>query len=129
SHLISAGGYSITIFVLVLEYVGPRHRSAVGFGVWFAWVFALALLALLAWLIPNWRTLSIVTSAPGILFFLWWLIPESLRWMIIRGKAEEARKTLKTVARINGKFLSDDDLASVGEEAQVPIKAWNSFLL
>jgi len=46
--------------------------------------------------------------------------------MIIRGKAEEARKTLKTVARINGKFLSDDDLASVGEEAQVPIKAWVS---
>jgi hypothetical protein len=67
-----SGGYISCAFVLVTEYVGSRHRSAVGFGIWFAWIAGMLSLALLGYLIPNWRTLSIITSAPGILFFLFW---------------------------------------------------------
>jgi len=68
----TTGGASICSFVLIMEYVGTQYRSKVGFGIWYFWILSLVLLALLGYLIPNWRTLSIVTSAPGLLFFIFW---------------------------------------------------------
>ncbi|KXJ22115.1 organic cation/carnitine transporter 4 [Exaiptasia diaphana] len=114
---IGLGGAGTTAFVLVLEYVGARHRGAVGIGIWFAFVFAMCFLALIAYLLPAWRLLTIVTSAPGLIgFVFWWFTPESLRWLLMKGKSTEAKKTLQKAASVNGKLLVDEDFMLIQED-------------
>ncbi|XP_048577052.1 solute carrier family 22 member 15-like [Nematostella vectensis] len=104
------GGYSICSFVLVMEYIGIRHRSIVGFCVFYPWILALFMLALLGYLIPSWRTLSIITSAPGLLFFVfWWFTPDSLRWYLVKGKFDDAKKVLVDVAKGCGNNYTKQD--------------------
>jgi hypothetical protein len=62
------------MFVLLVEYVNPKHRAAFGTSLWYFWTFSLMLLALFAFLLKaDWRVLSIAGAAPGLLqIFFWW---------------------------------------------------------
>ncbi|XP_031565337.1 organic cation transporter-like protein isoform X1 [Actinia tenebrosa] len=116
---IGLGGASNSGYILVMEYIGVRYRGAVGIGYWSSWILSLGLLSLLGYLIQDWRILSISTSAPGMIFFLfWWFTPESLRWLLVRGKTDEAKKTLKTAARVNKKVILDDDMNLLGTDEE-----------
>ncbi|XP_039716128.1 solute carrier family 22 member 11 isoform X2 [Pteropus medius] len=57
----------------------------------------------LAFVLRDWRALNLALSTPFFAFFLisWWL-PESVRWLIMKGKPDRALQVLKKVARING---------------------------
>ena len=69
------GGVYITLYVLTTEFVGPKHRSFAGTMVWMFYTSSLMLLSGLAYGIRDWRTLSIVISAPAfpLIFFWWWV--------------------------------------------------------
>lgn len=61
-------------------------------------------LALVTTLVHDWFILSLVTSVPFLFYFLYILImPESPRWLLAKGKLEDALKILETMARVNGK--------------------------
>lgn len=61
-------------------------------------------LALVTTLVKDWVELSLVTSVPFLLYFFYILImPESPRWLLAKGKLEDALKILETMARVNGK--------------------------
>ena len=68
------GGVHITLYVLTTEFVGPKHRSFAGTMVWIFYTSSLMLLSWLAYGIRDWRTLSIVISAPAfpLVIFWWW---------------------------------------------------------
>lgn len=105
------GGASIGIYVLVTEMVGVRHRSLIGVSLWYCWTLSLVFLALLAYLIRDWRTLAIVTGAPGIPVVLGWFITrESPRWLILKGKLKEAEVILNRIAEVNGKEMPEEKL-------------------
>lgn len=42
-----------------------------------------------------------------------WLIPESVRWYISKGRLEEAKTILKSAAKFNGKELSESALEKI----------------
>ena len=73
----------------------------------------------LAWLVrSDWRLLQVLYSAPALLFtFYWWLAPESVRWLVARGRAEEARALIARAARRNNRVVKEALLA--GLEATV----------
>ena len=56
-----------------LEFVGPRKRMWAGIVIELFWACGTLLLALLAYFIRDWRTLSLVVSAPTVLFvvYIW----------------------------------------------------------
>ena len=54
------------IFILVMEFVGVRHRSMMGTALWYCWTLSLISLAGVAYLIRDWKILTIVTAVPGI---------------------------------------------------------------
>ena len=56
----------MSIFVLVMEFVGVRHRSMMGSAIWYCWTLSLISLAGVAYLIRDWKILSIVAAVPGI---------------------------------------------------------------
>nr|XP_061809914.1 solute carrier family 22 member 13-like [Nerophis lumbriciformis] len=68
----------------------------------------LVILAGLAYLIPNWRILQLVLYSPLLLVlaFLFWLVPESARWLMTQGRKEEAVKEVCRAAKVNGREVS-----------------------
>uniref|UniRef100_A0A8C3XY26 Major facilitator superfamily (MFS) profile domain-containing protein n=1 Tax=Catharus ustulatus TaxID=91951 RepID=A0A8C3XY26_CATUS len=64
--------------------------------------------------IRNWRLLEIAGSAPMFaLFFYIWVLPESARWLVTKGRIEEAKKLLQKAAATNKRSLSPELLEQV----------------
>jgi len=116
---VCVGSSSLSMYVLLMEYVGKRHRHVVGTTLWYFWVISLMLLPLFAYLIRDWRTLSIAGAAPGLLqIFFWWFIPESPRWLLVHNKPKEAWEELQKVANFNRKEMPDGELDQKDATAQ-----------
>ena len=66
-------------------------------------------LAIDAYLIRDWVTLQLVAYVPWlILLGLWFLIPESPRWLIASGRHERAVKVIQKMAAANGKTVPQE---------------------
>ena len=90
-----------------MEYVGPEKRTMVG-NVPLA-VFLTLGASTLPWIaygLADWRLFSIITSAPIVVMAAaWWIVPESARWLVLKGKADRTMATLRRCAKINGKVV------------------------
>ncbi|XP_044073842.1 solute carrier family 22 member 4-like isoform X2 [Siniperca chuatsi] len=66
------------------------------------YVFSMMLLPGTAYLVRNWRHLSWTMAVPGLACIpLWWLVPESPRWLVSRGRSREAELLLRSAALEN----------------------------
>ncbi|KAG5878987.1 hypothetical protein JTB14_019642 [Gonioctena quinquepunctata] len=93
-------------FIISLELVGPNYRSFVTVLTCMFYTVGLMMLAAITYLVRDWVRLGIVTSAPFLLYYLYWFcLPESPRWLLAKGRFEEASKIIETLARINKKEL------------------------
>lgn len=64
---------------------------------------SVALLGLMAYLIPDWRYLTISSALPTIFgFFIINMIPESPRWLATQGRYDEAEAILLKISVENG---------------------------
>ncbi|CAH3192868.1 unnamed protein product, partial [Porites evermanni] len=105
------GGSGLVQFALITELVGVQHRHSAGIISFFAWATSLMTIPLFAYFIRDWKLLNTVLSALGLpSLFFWWLIPESPRWLLVKGKVEQAEKGLAEIARFNGKEMPQEPL-------------------
>ncbi|XP_025099664.1 organic cation transporter-like protein [Pomacea canaliculata] len=92
-------GFYLAAFVAALELVGPDKRVLAGVLIGLFWCVGLFLILLLAYLLPNWHHLQIAVSCVNLLFFpYYWLIPESPRWLVSRGRIQEASAIVRHAA-------------------------------
>ncbi|XP_055492363.1 LOW QUALITY PROTEIN: solute carrier family 22 member 7-like [Leucoraja erinacea] len=93
---------NITAFTLAVEWTDVKHRAQVGAVCSLAWCVGNMSLALMAFLLRDWRWLQLAVSTPCLLFAAacWW-VPESARWQLSVGQMEGARSGLLTCARLN----------------------------
>ncbi|XP_026183664.1 solute carrier family 22 member 4 isoform X2 [Mastacembelus armatus] len=93
----------VSAFVLGTEILGPRVRtifSTVGVTMFFT--VGYMLLPLFAFFIRDWRMLLLGLALPGFLFVpLWWFIPESPRWLLSKGRVQEAEAIIRDAAKKN----------------------------
>lgn len=76
-------------------------------------------LALVAWAIPYWRTLTRVLYTPSLLFILYFfVIEESVRWLLSKGNKKEAARIIFKAAKTNKKKLSPESVRQLTEEPQ-----------
>ncbi|EEB16195.1 organic cation transporter, putative [Pediculus humanus corporis] len=95
-------------FIISLELVGPNYRAFVTVFTCLAYTFGLILLSGVAYLLPDWRLLAFATSVPFLLYFgYWFYLPESPRWLITKGRFDEALLILEKIAQTNGKKLPE----------------------
>uniref|UniRef100_A0A3B4B898 Major facilitator superfamily (MFS) profile domain-containing protein n=1 Tax=Periophthalmus magnuspinnatus TaxID=409849 RepID=A0A3B4B898_9GOBI len=60
------------------------------------------LLPLFAYFIRQWRFLVLAIALPGaVVIPLWWITPESPRWLLSQGRVEEAEAIIKKAADMN----------------------------
>ncbi|GAB1302073.1 Solute carrier family 22 member 20 [Apodemus speciosus] len=104
-------GIILNSLSLVVEWMPTRGRTVAGVLLGFSFTLGQLVLAGVAYLIRPWRWLQFAVSAPFLIFFLysWWL-PESSRWLLLHGKAQQAVQNLRKVAKINGRKAEGERL-------------------
>ncbi|KFR17426.1 Solute carrier family 22 member 13, partial [Opisthocomus hoazin] len=96
----SVSGISMSIPALAIEWVGVSFRPRAVIFSHCCFATGQMLLAGLSYGIRNWRLLQIAGSAPVCaLFFCIWVLPESARWLVTKGRIEEAKKVLQKAAK------------------------------
>lgn len=97
-----------------MELVGPTRRVLGATIIHMFYSSGAMLLGRIAWSVSYWRNLLRVIYAPSLLFISYfWLIEESVRWLISKDKNEEAAAILKKAAKINGVTLSEMSMNSL----------------
>ncbi|XP_022653338.1 solute carrier family 22 member 8-like [Varroa destructor] len=101
---ISADTVCSIVFLLVMEYTVPSHRTLVG-TVWATgWTFLGGLYPWYAKLVFGYQYLLISTSVISVALILMCpFIPESASWLVSAGRIEDAIDNLVKMARFNGK--------------------------
>ena len=102
------GCFMIT-FVLCVEYVGAKYTMLLGIAIDIPSALGEFLLGIEAYYIRDWYSLQLVAYTPLIaLLVLWFLVPESPRWLLAKGRTDEAMNIIRKAADVNGKALPDD---------------------
>jgi MFS transporter, OCT family, solute carrier family 22 (organic cation transporter), member 13 len=94
-------------YLLILEYSTPKYRT-IATNLPFAVSFTVALSALpwIALACGHWKTFTISTSVPLALSLLApFLLPESPRWLLSKGRVNEAITKLGKISRVNKKEI------------------------
>ncbi|XP_066253734.1 organic cation transporter protein-like isoform X2 [Euwallacea similis] len=105
-----SGSY-ICGFVLGVELVGPKKRVLTGTIISSCYAVGEIAVAVAAWTVKSWKPLIFISYLPALFTISYlWIIPESIRWHLSKGRIEEAKTTLRKLAKVNGKEISDKEL-------------------
>ncbi|OAD59193.1 Organic cation transporter protein [Eufriesea mexicana] len=100
----------VIAYILVLEYVGPRWRTFtanMSYGIFYT-VGAMSI-PWIAYALANWKNFCLVTAVPlSSVIVAPFLIPESVRWLIGKGKLDRATKIIGRIEKINKTEIPKD---------------------
>ncbi|XP_069020771.1 solute carrier family 22 member 13 [Embiotoca jacksoni] len=111
---IGYGGYRLNGVILATEWIGVSKRS---WGACVTQIFGAVGQCALAgtiYCIRDWRLAQLITAAPLTVVAIYiWFIPESARWLLDRGRIEEAKQLITKVAVINKRTVPDSLLEKI----------------
>ena len=101
----SPGAFS-QMSILITEIVDSKHRPFAGIILIACGLTSLSILGIKAYFIRDWRYLNIACTAPYIfVVFFFKFIPESVRYLRVKGKVDELNSTFQRIARWNKKEI------------------------
>uniref|UniRef100_A0A8D2N7Z4 Solute carrier family 22 member 13 n=1 Tax=Zonotrichia albicollis TaxID=44394 RepID=A0A8D2N7Z4_ZONAL len=114
------GKTAVSFFLSATEWIGVSSRPNAVLTSHCCFAIGQMILAGLSYGIRNWRLLEIAGSAPMFaLFFYIWVLPESARWLVTKGRIEEAKKVLQKAAATNKCSLPPELLEQLKPEKEV----------
>ncbi|XP_022121647.2 solute carrier family 22 member 6 [Pieris rapae] len=98
-------------FVLMIEWLGVEQRILASLLLGVPLAAGAASLALLDYVVGYWRTWARFAYPPSFLLLLYpWLLPESMRWLVAKGRISEAIETIKRATRGNKSDFSEETI-------------------
>lgn len=114
-------------YVWALEFAGPSKRTFITAIVAIIYSFAAASMALIAYLFRTWTEIMIVTTVPfAVTLLFYWILAESPRWLLSKGRYEEFRKILTTIARWDKKQPNQQLIEEIIEDSRKASECSNS---
>ncbi|XP_032431458.1 solute carrier family 22 member 5-like isoform X2 [Xiphophorus hellerii] len=93
---------SWTMFVILLFFNGLGQISNFVAALVLGFSVGYILLPVVAYFLRDWKSLLMALSLPCLAYIpLWWLLPESPRWLLSRGRVKEAEAVIRKAARWN----------------------------
>ncbi|XP_078405830.1 organic cation/carnitine transporter 2-like [Cetorhinus maximus] len=129
NFLVGLGAISnyLAAFVLGSEVLGKSIRVTYCIlGLAMSCTIGYVYLPLVAYFIRSWWMLLLTLSFSDLLYVpLWWFIPESPRWLLIKGRVQEAEAILRHIAKKNGitppeVLLNDLELEDIKARSKQP---------
>lgn len=118
-NAVGTSGVFPLAFVIGVEMVGAKRREMSGIVLNYFYSVGEALVGIIAWIDDDWVSLQYWVSAPPILFIAYyWIIPESIRWLLAKKRNRKAFKIIKKAAKSNGAELSQSILSKFVESDQ-----------
>lgn len=112
----STRGISVSGFVLGSEIVGPNKRLLTGIVIEYFFAFGQLFLVFFAYFIRTWRTLTWAISLFTVPFmFFYFVLPESPRWLVSKGRFTDAEKVLRRIAVVNQRNFEPDAFQKMKE--------------
>ncbi|KAM9789908.1 LOW QUALITY PROTEIN: solute carrier family 22 member 13-like [Neosynchiropus ocellatus] len=100
------GGYLMNSIILSAEWIGVSKRSRAACAASLSDAAGQCALAGVVYLVRDWRLTQLITaSAFAIVLIYIWFIPESARWLLNRGRTQEAKELLVRAATINKRTI------------------------
>ena len=97
------------LYIMISEIVGNKDRAFANNITFFSLGFAFCTLALKAYLLPNWRTLHIVCTAPYVFVLIFMkFVPESVRYLRVKGELDAAMAVFRRIAYWNKTIIPDN---------------------
>lgn len=117
----TTSGVFLVSYVLSMEMVGPTKRLFAGIAVQMFFSFGFIVTAVFAYYFREWRDFQIAITLPGLLFMCYyWFIPESARWLLSKGRHEEAIRVIEAVAKENKVQIPKEVLKGIIDEQASP---------
>ncbi|XP_071110461.1 organic cation transporter protein-like [Haliotis cracherodii] len=104
-------------FLYQLEFVGKKWRGVCATIP--SWSLGMVLFATFTWTTRNWKWLHLTIAAFNIpLLLTWFVMPESLRWLAVKGHLEEARRVANRIAMYNKRPVPDTSILELIAEEE-----------
>lgn len=113
------------VYFTVIEWLGVQQRILASLVLGIPLSLGAATLSLLDYLTGYWRFWARVAYPPSFLLLLYpWVLPESVRWLITRGRLPEAVQIIKQAAKCNKIVIPDQALEKMlaSEAESLPVK-------
>lgn len=119
---IASGGTYMTIFVMAIEYSGPSKRVFGGALMSAIYSSSQVVAGIVAMYFHNFRDFLRVLFVPHfVALTIVWFIPESVRWLLTKGKLTQARKIIFQAAKMNGVTLSESTKQSLYNAKEIKL--------
>ncbi|XP_058487107.1 solute carrier family 22 member 13 [Solea solea] len=116
---ISFAGLRMNSVLLATEWIGGRRSLATCICQLSSSVGQIAVVVLI-YFVRDWRVVQyILTGMQAVVFVYIWWIPESARWLLEKGRFEEANEIIRRVAKVNKRSVPEDLLLLVSERKKV----------
>jgi MFS family permease len=97
---VGVAGQALGAYLLATEMIGPSWRGAAGIITQCFFIAGEFALVIIAVALPSWRGQfaagALLCAASAL---LWWVVPESGRWLQVQGRAAEAQQVKTTSVR------------------------------
>lgn len=107
-----AGACAFTgVDVLALEWVSSKYRVLASTIISTSFPVGEVIVAVVAMFVHDFRALIRILHTAGLFAFVsFWILPESVRWLLVSGHVDRAVGTLKTISKVNRKELSSQSI-------------------
>ncbi|KAK6174711.1 hypothetical protein SNE40_017936 [Patella caerulea] len=98
---IAMGAY-LVVCMFPVEFLSFRWRPVLSLIPF--WATGVCFLSLSTYLLQDWSYVHIAVGVFTVPFLLgWFIIPESIRWLAVKGQIKEAERVVEMVAKMNGR--------------------------